>query len=66
MSSYTYRDAATVRAVLTARTMAALGYPAEYAAARVRDFLVALTASGAPGAVYPLTPGADIYVEVVR
>ena len=66
MSTLTYRTADDVLAVLTARTATALGYPTEYAAARVRDFLAALTASGAPGAVYPLTPGQDVYVARVR
>lgn len=56
----------TPEAALITATVTALGYPTEYAAARVRDFLAALSASGAPGAVYPLGPGRDVYVERVR
>jgi len=64
MATYTYRTERAARAALVAFTLRHLpGYDGTAAAQRVRDFLGALVASGAGGAVYPAGQAA-LYVEV--
>jgi hypothetical protein len=65
VSTYAYATEAAALAALVHVTRAELpGYTPRLARQRARDFLAALAASGAPGAVYPVGR-TSVYVERV-